>query len=863
MRKNLTKATAGLLSSAMILGLTVSAAPVTTYAATEHWNDASTESTAWTAWKEAWKTVSNDYEQVSLTPGEDETQLNFAWYCQTAETPAVRISTSEDMSNATEFSGTQTDVEALTDSSMAGYYSNKVTVTGLTENTQYYYQVYQNGAWQEAVEYSTKSFSEFSFLYVGDPQIGASKSQTSTEGDTMNSSSNNVANETDESANLAARNDAYNWNETLNEALSAHSEVSFMVSAGDQVNYSQNETEYAGYLSAEALDSLPVATTIGNHDSTSIQYSLHFNNPNTFDDDETGDYTTGKTAAGTDYYYTYGSVLFIVLDTNNYNCSTHENVIAKAVKENPDATWRVVVFHQDIYGSGYDHSDSDGMVLRTQLTPLMDEYDIDVVLQGHDHTYSRTYQLSSDGQEHSTYTSGSSSDESYQNDNLCYTIESDTVGGTVVNPEGTVYLEANSATGSKFYNLIASQQDYISERSQTWTPTYAVIDVTDTTFTMTTYDVETGRVLEGATSYTIVKEEEAGEQTITGIQTYTKTTDDAAFTLDAQTTGDGKLTYESSDEDVAVVSKSGKVTITGEGTATITVTAAATDSYKEASMTVTVTVTKAETPALKTQTITGTTSYSKTVGDAAFTLDAKTDGDGKLTYESSNEDVLTVSSKGKVTILGSGTATITVTAAETATYSQATMKITVTVAKAATTVKTQKITATTSYKKAYGASSFTLDAETNGDGKLTYKSSDTSVATVSSKGKVTIKGTGKTTITVTAAATASYSKATKKITLKVVPKKQTVSVKSTKTKQIKVTWTKDTKASGYEIVYATNKSFTKNITKVIIKTNKTTSKTIKNLKKGQKYYVKVRAYTTINGKRAYGSYSTIKSITCK
>ncbi|MCD8125045.1 MAG: Ig-like domain-containing protein, partial [Lachnospiraceae bacterium] len=158
---------------------------------------------------------------------------------------------------------------------------------------------------------------------------------------------------------------------------------------------------------------------------------------------------------------------------------------------------------------------------------------------------------------------------------------------------------------------------------------------------------------------------------------------------------------------------------------------------------------------------------------------------------------------------------------------------------------------------------FTLDAKTNGDGKLTYKSSDTSVATVSSKGKVTIKGTGKTTITVTAAATASYSKATKKITLKVVPKKQTVSVKSTKTKQIKVTWTKDSKASGYEIVYATNKSFTKNITKVIIKTNKTTSKPIKNLKKGKKYYVKVRAYTLINGKRAYGSYSSIKSITCK
>ena len=75
----------------------------------------------------------------------------------------------------------------------------------------------------------------------------------------------------------------------------------------------------------------------------------------------------------------------------------------KAIKENPNVKWKVVMFHQDIYGSGYDHSDSDGMVLRTQLTPLMDKYDIDVVLQGHDHTYSRTYQLQSDGQAHDKF----------------------------------------------------------------------------------------------------------------------------------------------------------------------------------------------------------------------------------------------------------------------------------------------------------------------------------------------------------------------------------------------------------------------------------------------------------------------------
>ena len=438
--------------------------------------------------------ASNETEAI------DETQLNYAWYSHTVETPKVRIGTKQNMSDAVEFSGTQSEAVTIGE---VKYYSNKVTVQNLKENTKYYYQVYQNGAWQDAQEYTTKSFSSFSFLYVGDPQIGACKNQTSTEKDKMNYSKDITSTGAD---NLAARNDGYNWNKILTEAIEDHSDVSFMVSAGDQVNYGANEREYAAYLGAEALTSLPVATTIGNHDSSSAQYSMHFNNPNTFSDADTT-YTLGKTAAGTDYYYTYGSVLFIVLDTNNYNCATHENVIKKAVSENPDATWRVVMFHQDIYGSGLDHSDSDGMVLRTQLTPIMDAYDIDVVLQGHDHTYSRTYQLEGDGESHLKYDpSADMTSAEYLAQNNCYEIVSDTVDGTIVNPKGTVYLEANSATGSKFYELIATQQDYIAERSQTWTPSYSVVTVTDNSFSVTVYDAATRQVLKGSSTYTIVKE---------------------------------------------------------------------------------------------------------------------------------------------------------------------------------------------------------------------------------------------------------------------------------------------------------------------------------------------------------------------
>ena len=391
--------------------------------------------------------------------------------------------------------------------------------------------------------------------------------------------------------NLAARNDGYNWNNILNDAVKDHSNVSFIVSAGDQVNAGKNEREYAAYLGADALTSLPVATTIGNHDSVSNQYSLHFNNPNAFSSKD-ANYIQGQTEAGTDYYYSYGNVLFIVLDTNNYNCATHENVMKKAISENKDAKWRIVVFHQDIFGSGYDHSDSDGMVLRTQLTPLMDKYDIDVVLQGHDHTYSRTYQLQGDGKDHTAY--GKDVDmksADYITQNNCYQIVDDTESGTVVNPKGTVYLEANSATGSKFYNLIASKQDYISERSQTWTPSYSVVTVTDNSFSVKTYDASTRQELAGSSSYKIVKKAET--QKITGTTTYKKTTASKAFNLNAK--ANTKLTYKSSNTKVATVDKNGKVTIKGKGKAVITVSAAATSEYQAATKKVTIQVTAKKT----------------------------------------------------------------------------------------------------------------------------------------------------------------------------------------------------------------------------------------------------------------------------
>ena len=520
---------AGVLTSTLLLG----ACPA---ALAADYNDSSLTggSAAWQAWTEGWAALAADYTQVSLTPGADETQLNFAWYSKDADgaaTPVVHFGT--DRNNLASFEGASAAVDSsLTDGEAYSY--NHVTVTGLQPNTTYYYTVEKSGAETEVQTYTTGDFESAQILYVGDPQIGASKGQPQN-GEELVADSG--------AANTAARNDGFAWDRTLDIAVEQNPGLDFVISAGDQVNKTgqAKEEEYAGYLAPDALASLPVATTIGNHDSLNPDYMYHFYNPN-----QTG---YGETEAGGDYYYSYGSGLFIVLNANNYNVAEHEQASRESVASDPDATFRIVTIHQDIYGSGLDHSDTDGMILRTQLTPIFDEYDIDVVLQGHDHTYSRTKLLYGDGQTHGTYefrlnedgsdydwdnayntqtdeqiplypeegdTAGQAAHDAFQADNNCYTIE-DVEGNTVTNPQGILYMTANSASGSKFYELISSQQDYVAARSQNWLPSYSVINLTADSFSIDTYQItDNGTVEKIDDTFTIRKTADTAAVTVDG-----------------------------------------------------------------------------------------------------------------------------------------------------------------------------------------------------------------------------------------------------------------------------------------------------------------------------------------------------------
>lgn len=117
------------------------------------------------------------------------------------------------------------------------------------------------------------------------------------------------------------------------------------------------------------------------------------------------------------------------------------------------------------------------------------------------------------------------------------------------------------------------------------------------------------------------------------------------------------------------------------GTHTIKVNLGSNSNYDVTAVNGTLTVT-----AKKTASIAGSNSFAKTFGDADFSLGASISSGQKLTYSSSNTDVVTVSSNGTVSIKGAGNATITITAQESDTHAKATKQVAVTVAKAKATI---------------------------------------------------------------------------------------------------------------------------------------------------------------------------------
>ena len=100
---------------------------------------------------------------------------------------------------------------------------------------------------------------------------------------------------------------------------------------------------------------------------------------------------------------------------------------------------------------------------------------------------------------------------------------------------------------------------------------------------------------------------------------------------------------------------------------------------------------------------------------------------------------------------------------------------------------------------------------------------------------------------------------TRTVTFKITPKKTSIKKLSSGKKKIKVKWGKVTNSSGYQIVVATNKGFSKNKKEIYVKSKSSDSKTITKLKAKKTYYVRLRAYKTVKGKKIYAPYTkTVK-----
>lgn len=175
--------------------------------------------------------------------------------------------------------------------------------------------------------------------------------------------------------------------------------------------------------------------------------------------------------------------------------------------------------------------------------------------------------------------------------------------------------------------------------------------------------------------------------------------------------------------------------------------------------------------------------------------------------------------------------------------------------------KVKEATATSmtlSWKKVSGAKKYQVYYSTNNGkkwkkattSKTSYKIMDLK-ANTAIQVKVRVYNSSKTT-----------GEFTSVIKTSTAPSKVTVSKLSAGKKKFTVSWKKVSGASGYEVQYATNSKFKKAKT-VTIKKGKTVKSEIKKLKKGTKYYVRVRAYKTVGKEKIYGKYSEYEVVKVK
>jgi hypothetical protein len=383
-----------------------------------------------------------------LTPGADISELNIAWYSRSNRSSLVQVALKSAMSGSGFPVAASRSFYCNVASASSGYYSNKTVVRFLAPNTEYVYRLGDGkGNWTPVYNYTTRRKDCFSFLAVGDPQIGASRTATDTTG----------------------------WTDTVAKALKQFPATAFLLSTGDQVEDCDSESQFSGFFAPAEFKNFPVAPALGNHDNGAANHGSHYNLPNL-----SNLYGVTSPYSG-NYYFTYGNTLFMVLNSNNKSAASHRTFIRDAVEAHPGITWKIVMFHHDIYGSACHSVESSILNLRASLFPIFDDYAIDIVITGHDHSYTRSHPLKEDLPQ-----LNQKSDEN----------------GNVVNPAGTIYYTLNSASGSKYYDLQSTPECYAAIRSQIKIPMFSYVTINGNSLSFKTYRKDTMAEID---SYSIIK----------------------------------------------------------------------------------------------------------------------------------------------------------------------------------------------------------------------------------------------------------------------------------------------------------------------------------------------------------------------
>lgn len=326
-------------------------------------------------------------------------------------------------------------------------YIHRVVATNLKENTKYLYRLGDKelNCWSDVGEFKTANDSDnLKFIHISDAQ-GYEESDY----------------------------DAYNI--LLKEAIKT-TNPDFFALTGDIVNRSYagttpklEEWEWAITKQKEIMMNYPFMTSPGNHDESPNDYYSRFNHPI---------YMEGLTEKGSYYSFDYQGSHFISINTNDTIDSgeddskglskTQMSWLENDLRNSQDSNFIIVMMHKGIYDPGRHStneggSDYDIVHIRNQVTPLFSKYNVDLVLQGHDHLYSRTYPLKG----------------TYENNVLEVIPSIDTNVENITyneidyrsyyNPEGTIYLNTGSSSGSKYYDLAE------------YDPNLIPIEVSDTT----------------------------------------------------------------------------------------------------------------------------------------------------------------------------------------------------------------------------------------------------------------------------------------------------------------------------------------------------------------------------------------------